>query len=299
MFIDIHSHAYRKKVPFICNFCTAEELIARYDELGIAKGVVLPIVSPEIYFPQTNEDILDMAEKYPDRIIPFCNVDPRALTNSPNAPLDKVLSYYKERGCKGLGEVMANLPLMDPLIQNLLYHAEKVGLPVTLDGSDQLTGDFGVYDDLGLPQLEHTLQRFPDLIIFGHGPTFWSELGRLETPGERGIIFKFRDGGQVGRCPEGPILEEGVVPKLLRRYPNLYGDLSDFTPFRALTRDPEFGAKFLTEFQDRMYFGTDIVSPTMEVSIIGMLNDWRDSGRISQEVYEKIAYKNAQKLLGL
>ena len=27
---------------------------------GIEKGVLLPIVSPEIYFPQANEDILDM-----------------------------------------------------------------------------------------------------------------------------------------------------------------------------------------------------------------------------------------------
>ena len=40
-----------------------EELIARYDEAGIEKGAVLPIVSPEIYLPQANEDILDMRER--------------------------------------------------------------------------------------------------------------------------------------------------------------------------------------------------------------------------------------------
>ena len=70
MFIDIHPHAYRIKPPFLCNFCTPDELIARYDEEGIERGCVLPIVSPEVYFPQANEDILEMAAQYPDRIIP-------------------------------------------------------------------------------------------------------------------------------------------------------------------------------------------------------------------------------------
>ncbi|MHB1151346.1 MAG: amidohydrolase family protein [Eubacteriales bacterium] len=298
MFIDIHAHAYRKPVPHIVQFCTAEELIKMYDELGIEKGVLLPIVSPEIYLPQANEDILDMAEKYPDRLIPFCNIDPRAMTNSADAPLDKLLSYYKEKGCKGLGEVMLNVPLMDPMVQNLFRHAENVGLPVIFDGSDQVGGDFGLYDDPGLPQLEHTLQRFPDLIIFGHGPVFWSEIGRLETPGERAIIFNLK-GHQVGRLPGGRIKNEGVVPILFRRYPNLYGDLSDYTAYNAFARDDEYGPKFLTEFQDRIFFGTDICFPGMEIPMIDLLVNWRDTGKISGNVFQKVARENAVKLLGL
>ena len=222
MFIDIHAHAYRKQPPSPVRFCTPEEVLARYDQVGIEKGVLLPIVSPEIYLPQANEDILEMAEQYPDRFIPFCNIDPRALTNSADAPLGDVLRYYKDKGCKGLGEVMPNLPMMHPMVQNLFRHAEDVGLPVTSDGSDQLSGDFGLYDDPGLPQLEHTLQRFPKLIIFGHGPVFWAEIGpRVEGRSPS---------GRVGRRSDVPITEEGVVQRLLRRYPNLYGDLSDATP---------------------------------------------------------------------
>ena len=109
MFIDIHAHAYRFKPVFGCGFCTAEELIAEYDKLGISMGVVQPIVSPEVYEPQTNEDVLEMAEKYPDRIIPFCNVDPRAGKNSPTTNFTPILQHYKDRGCKGLGEVMKAL----------------------------------------------------------------------------------------------------------------------------------------------------------------------------------------------
>ncbi len=298
MFIDIHAHAYRKPVPHIVQFCTAEELIKMYDDLGIEKGVLLPIVSPEIYLPQANEDILDMAEQYPDRLIPFCNIDPRAMTNSADAPLDKLLSYYKEKGCKGLGEVMLNVPLMDPMVQNLFRHAENVGLPVIFDGSDQVGGDFGLYDDPGLPQLEHTLQRFPNLLIFGHGPVFWSEIGRLETPGERAIIFNLK-GHQVGRLPVGRIKDEGVVPILFRRYPNLYGDLSDYTAYNAFARDDEYGPKFLAEFQDRIFFGTDICFPGMEIPMIDLLVNWRDTGKISENVFQKVSRENAVKLLGL
>jgi predicted TIM-barrel fold metal-dependent hydrolase len=298
MFIDIHTHAYRIKPPFLCNFCTPDELIARYDEEGIERGCVLPIVSPEVYFPQANEDILEMAAQYPDRIIPWCNIDPRLLTNAPNAPLGKVLAHYKDAGCKGLGEVMINLPMMHPLVQNLFRHAEDVGLPVIFDGSDQVGGDFGLYDDPGLPQLEHTLQGFPNLIILGHGPTFWSEIARLETPGERAIIFGPR-GHQIGILPGGPIREEGVVPKLMRRYPNLYGDLSDATPHNALARDPDYGPKFVTEFQDRLLYGTDLCSPTQPLPMSALLVEWRDAGKITEAVFNQVARENAIKLLEL
>jgi len=298
MFIDIHCHAYRRCPPFVVQFPTAEQVLERYDQVGIERGALLPIVSPEIYLPQANEGILDMAAQYPDRFIPFCNVDPRALTNSADAPLGDLLRYYRDQGCKGLGEVMPNLPMMHPLVQNLFKHAQDVGLPVIFDGSDQLQGDFGLYDDPGLPQLEHTLQRFPDLILLGHGPVFWSEIGRLERPGERAGVFT-PDGRQVGRLPSGPIKEEGVVPKLLRRYPNLYGDLSDANPYNALARDPEYGPKFLTEFQDRLLFGTDLCFAGMPLPMIDLLIEWRDTKRISEEVFNKVARENAIRLLRL
>lgn len=298
MYIDIHAHAYWKPLPFVTRFFSPEELIEEYDKYGIEKGVLMPVVSPEIYLPQSNEDILDMAEKYPDRFIPFCNIDPRALTNSPFAPLDKLLQYYKDRGCKGLGEVMPNLEVMDPLVQNLFFAAEKVGLSVTYDGSVTKTGAFGLYDDPGLPQLEFTLQRFPELTILGHGPVFWSEIAKLETPGEHGVVWGFK-GGQPGRLPEGPVKEEGVVPKLLRRYPNLHLDLSDGTCYNALTRDPEYGSKFLEEFQDRAYFGTDFCSVGMPLPLAQTLIDWKNSGKLSEIAFNKIAKENARRLLCL
>ena len=87
--------------------------------------------------------------------------------------------------------------------------------------------------------------------IFGHGPVFWSEIARLETPGERAIGM-MPSGHQVGICNNSPIKEEGVVPKLFRRYENLYGDLSDYTCYNALTRDEEYGPKFIEEFHEEL-----------------------------------------------
>ena len=74
MFIDIHTHAFRKPPVGInperpnSHIATVEDLIEMFDKYGIERGAVLPMVSGEIYFTQANEDILDMAEKYPDRI---------------------------------------------------------------------------------------------------------------------------------------------------------------------------------------------------------------------------------------
>ena len=297
MFIDIHSHAYRKSPPK-CRFQSAEELIERYDKMKVDMAVLLPIVSPEIYFPQPVEDILEMCENHPDRFIPYCNVDPRSYWNSQFSPLDKVLQHYKDLGCKGVGEIMPAMSLDDPMVQNLIRCAAKVGLPIVYDGSAQKRGDFGIYDDPGLPMLENTLLEYPDLLIFGHGPVFWNEIGKLDTVAQRGVYFS-PYGKQYLNLPKGSIDEEGAVPRLMRRYSNLHGDLSDPTAYNAIARDSNYGPRFLSEFEDRLYFGTDMCGKNMPVELDSLLLSWREQGKISEITFRKIAYENAEKLLGL
>ena len=193
---------------------------------------------------------------------------------------------------------MPNLQMLDPLVQNLFSCAEEEDMPIVYDGSAQLTGDFGLYDDPGLPQLEFTLQQFPKLKIFGHGPVFWNEIARLDTIAERGVYFGWRN-EQIVRLPTGLVEEEGAVPKLFRKYPNLHGDLSDFTAYNAFARDDKYGPKFMEEFQDRLYFGTDICGEDTPVEIDKLLISWRDKGKISQEVFRKISYENTTKLLNI
>lgn len=291
MFIDIHAHAYRRHPGPLRGgkpwFSTPEQLIPRYEELGIEKAALLPLVSPEVYLPQSNEEILDMVERFPGRFIPFCNIDPRAMTNSETAPLGDLLRHYRDQGCKGIGEVMPNLPFLHPLVQNLFKHVQDVGFPLIFDISSRIGGTYGLYDDPGLPQLEECLRRFPKLIILGHGPAFWAEMGRLDKPSDR------------AGYPKYPIREEGAVPKLFRKYPNMYGDLSAGSGGNALMRDPDYGVRFLNEFQDRLLFGTDICAPDQPVPQVKFLRDCVASGKISQATFNKIAKDNAVKLLGL
>ena len=290
MFIDIHGHAYRKigpKQDGRTHFATPEQLLARYDELGIERACLLPLIGPEVYLPESNEEILEICERWPDRFIPFCNIDPRVLTNSADAPLGYLLRYYKEQGCKGIGEVMPNLPFLDPLVQNLFRHTQEVGLPLIFDISTRIGGTYGLYDDAGLPQLEESLRRFRDLIILGQGPAFWAEMGTLDRPADR------------AGYPPYPIRDEGAVPRLFRRCPNLYGDLSAGSGYNALARDPEYAVRFLNEFPDRLLFGTDICAADQPVPQAEFLLGLRESGKISDGVFRKIARENAIRVLGL
>jgi len=291
MFIDIHGHTLKSHgFPRGTKnaFAIPSELIERYDKIGIERAVLLPVVNVECsYGTQSNEEILEIAADFHGRFIPFCNIDPRALGNSPLSPLGDILKFYRDKGCRGIGEVCANLLFMDPLVQNLFKGAEEAGIPLTFHIAPYIGGFYGLYDDPGLPQLEMSLQLFPKLKFFGHSQAFWAEIARMETPGER-----------TG-YPASPVKEEGIVPKLMRKYPNLYGDLSAGSGCNALKRDRKFAIKFLNEFQDRLMFGTDICAPDTATPLVDFMLDLKNSGDITEIVFDKVARENAIKILNL
>jgi predicted TIM-barrel fold metal-dependent hydrolase len=264
-----------------------EQLLKRLDEIGVETAAILPIVSPECIEPQSNQEIIEVCKRYPGRFVPFCNVDPRCMTNSSDAPLGELLDYYRGLGCRGIGEVTANMPFLHPMVQNLFRHAERTELPLTFHVGAQIGGLYGLYDEPGLPQLERSLGRFSKLIFLGHSQSFWAEMGRLAKPGDR------------HGYPVGPVVEEGVVPRLMRQYPNLHGDLSANSGCNALKRDPEYAVRFLNEFQDRLLFGTDICAPDTPAPLVDFLLELRSGGRISEDVFRKVARDNAARLLKL
>jgi predicted TIM-barrel fold metal-dependent hydrolase len=79
----------------------------------------------------------------------------------------------------------------------------------------------------------------------------------------------------------------------------LYADISAQSGYNALTRDVEFSIKFLNEFQDRLLFGTDVCFGDEEgrTNHLRLLRDFLSRGAIDREVFEKITYKNALKVM--
>ncbi|HOZ46072.1 MAG TPA: amidohydrolase family protein [Candidatus Hydrogenedentes bacterium] len=294
MIIDIHVHTAKKRHPKLTrpngsHYPDPETLIGMMNDAGIDKAVVMCTVNPEFrYTIVTPEEVLDICRQYPDRLIPFCNIDPRYLTNSPQADFSSLLEAYKDLGCKGMGECIPNLPFDHPLCMNLFTHVEKAGLPLTFHIGPQEGSCYGFIDDLGLPRLEKVLQAFPDLNFLAHSQPFWAEIGanRLDEDGNR-IPY-----------PKGPV-EPGRVVELMRRYPNLLGDLSAGSGFGAISRDPAFGYAFMEEFQDRLFFGTDIANVPQDLPIAPYFRSLKEQRLISESAYEKITWRNANRLLSL
>ena len=99
----------------------------------------------------------------------------------------------------------------------------------------------------------------------------------------------------------GKVAPGGRVVELMRKYPNLCGDLSAGSGYNAMSRDPEFAYAFMEEFQDRLYYGTDICAPSNitnpMLKLASFLDDAMETGKISYAVYEKICRGNALQLL--
>jgi hypothetical protein len=147
-------------------------------------------------------------------------------------------------------------------------------------------GHYGLYDDPGLPRLERVLKAYPDLVFLGHSQAFWAEISADASETQR------------GGYPKGKVVP-GRVVELMRAYPSLHGDLSAGSGLNAISRDPEFGYAFMEEFQDRLYFGTDIANDPQEPKIVPYFAQLKSDALIPEAVYEKIAWRNAARFLDI
>ena len=287
--IDIHIHiTSKKRMPRFFgdneDILTPTQIRSVYDELGIELGVDLPCVSAEAqYYFKTNEESYELVQAHPETLDWFCNLDPRMGLNSPETDFSRFINHYKEMGAKGVGELMSNMYFDDPMTLNLFKHCEACKMPVLFHIGGP-TGDYGLIDDIGLPRLEKVLQMFPNLQFLGHSQKFWAEISSDVTE-------ESRYGFPTGKVTPGRVVE------LMRKYPNLCGDISAGSGGNAVMRDPEFGYAFLEEFQDRLYFGTDICSIKNERPLSFWLDKAVEDGNISQIAYEKICRENAYALL--
>lgn len=297
MIIDMHAHLGDLRSPESMDKLpvTAANLVARLDEEGIDRAVVLPWPAcPEaVTFPGLFSQLPDVVSQvreilqHPDRLIAFGNADPRWGGNSPRTDFSHLLDRFLDMGCVGMGEVSANLPFDDPRVVNLFRQCGERDLPVTIESAKPGEGKYGFIDEAGSPHLERLLRQAPGTIVIGHGPGFWAEIS-ADPPEDPAVVY-----------PTGPVRGEGSLLRLFRAYPNLYADLSARSGFNAITRDPDFGVAFLNEFQDRLMYGSDtcFAGPGDRLPILPHLEGLRDTGAISAETFSKIAGGNALRIL--
>ena len=293
--IDIHAHAtaYPQYFPPIYKgrrFMSAEELIAEYDELGVETGVLLPIVAAEgMATTMPTETCIALAEKYPDRFVWFCNVDPRAAGNRLDAKLDFVLDWYKKLGAKGCGEITAQLYADDPKLDNLFSACEELDMPALIHIGPIMGRSYGMIDEIGLPRIESVLKKHPKLKLIGHSQCFWTEISD-------GVSLETRTSYPTGK------IKEGRIAKLMRDYENLYCDLSAGSGSAAFTRDPEYTAKFVAEFPTRIMYGIDQCfygDKAHAIDLNAAMDKMLDDGMIAPEHYANIARYNAANLLNI
>lgn len=294
MVIDIHTHITTKHLPAFrrllkCKPFTTKTLLTHMDKDGIEKSVVLPMGNPEnldIYAIAGNLETIAECNKHRDRLIPFCNIDPRGMLHDSKADFSKLIRVFKELGCLGIGEICANMPISHRLYKNLFYHAGEQKMPLLFHFAGRRGKIYGVIDDIHLPGLEQMLKEFPRTIFIGHGPAFWSEI-------DWNVSQKTRDG-----YPKGPIKKRGVLWRLLEEYANLYSDLSAGSGQNALTRDVEVGYSFLQKYNKKLFFGTDRFTPTRDCpEIVVLLRGALSNRKITKRAYDNIMSGNFNRVI--
>lgn len=295
MIIDVHAHVYLNPgVNFYSGerFVSTTEYVKIMDKLEIDKAVILPLNNAETPAePQSMGEILEIMDCHPGRFIPFCCPDPRLLISPENANTDyyvKLFGRYKALGCKGVGELTARIPWDNHLMQFYLAACEQFELPVLFHTITADYNTYGVIDEISLPKLEAVLKKLPKLNMIGHSAAFWSE-----------ISGGINDSAEKNGYPSGKVLDGGAIPRLLRQYPNLFTDISAYSGFNALKRDEDFTYDFIEEFQDRIMFGLDICCTTQIHPHLDWLKNAKANGRISETAYDKITWKNTNRILNL
>lgn len=226
-------------------------------------------------------DLLKARDRYPDRfVLGYC---PHPLDGDAPALLEAAHQIHGVRVC---GEWKFRVLFDDPRCLNLYRKAGELKMPVVLHLDVPYLWDA----ELGamsyqpnwyggtVANLERALQACPETVFIGHAPGFWREISG--------------DADEAGAAyPQGPIAADGKLEQLLRRYPNLYADLSAGSALRALKRDVDYSRDLLERFAERFLLARDYYG--------GELLAFLRQLKLSDRAWTAITHGNAQRLVPL
>lgn len=310
--IDVHNHvddaavAHGKEIP-------PADVVKGIDQANVKKVVIFTGKCGEKL-----QGVLDrMVNPYPDRFVVFTQMDWSKIDDSNfSAEMVAQLDDAVKRGARGL-KVLKDwglgvkdksgklVPIDDPRMDPVWEECGRLGIPVAIHSTDPEA--FFTPVDAKNERCEE-LTHNPTWSFYG--PAFPDKLTLLE---QRNHVFAKHPNTifialHVANWPENL----DVVSEWLRKYPNMY---VEFGARQAeLGRQPRRAARFFTEFQDRILFGTDAApAPDMYANYFRWLETedeyfpywgypeqgrWMIYGMNSPDsILEKVYQGNAEKLL--
>ena len=239
---------------------SCEDLIEAMDVAGIGKSVVLGYGWCDLQIAKENNDyIIQSYKKFPERLIPFCSVNP-GWGNGAVAEIERCAAL----GIKGVGE-------FHPDIQNF-----------ELDDFDTMNPVMDITRKLNLTVLTHSSEPL------GH-----------EYPGKGHVTPRilsrfaglFPDNKIVAAHWGGGLPFYLLMPEVMKESRNLYFDSATSV---FLYDSKVFSVAVDTAGADRILFGSDYPLVTAD-RIIRELKE----NKKGQDIENLIFYKNACRLLGI
>jgi predicted TIM-barrel fold metal-dependent hydrolase len=312
--IDVHNHVndaagvHGKEIP-------AAEVVNGMDRANVRKVVILTGM-----WGDQLQGVLDkMVKPYPDRFVVFAQMDWRRI-DDPNFSTEMVaqLDDAVKRGARGL-KVLKDwglgvkdksgklVPIDDPRMDPVWEECGRLGIPVAIHSTDP---------EAFFAPLDAKNERYEELMENPswsfYGPNFPGKQTLLE---QRNHVFAKHPHTtffalHVANWPENL----DAVSGWLQKYPNVYVEFG--AREAELGRQPRRAAKFFTEFQDRILFGTDAEPvPEMYANYFRWLETadeyfpyWSYPGQgrwmiygmeLSDAILKKVYHGNAEKVFSL
>lgn len=220
---------------------------------------------------------ISYAERAPERFILGYAPDPRDRD-----ACCKLIAAHDIYNAKICGELKCRVMYDNFDCLRLLRTAGMLKMPVIMhfDYDHQLNFDDPRTDWFGgtIDTLERVLQACPDTMIIGHAPGFWIHISDDDLYMRQGYP-----------SDDAPVIKPGRIAQLLRKYPNLYCDISANSGLKALKRNKEYAVEFLTEFQDRVLYARD--------NFTNLHQEFLNSLNLPESILSKIYFKNAESLI--
>jgi predicted TIM-barrel fold metal-dependent hydrolase len=205
--------------------------VTHLDGAGITKANLLTRAA-------ASDQVRAMQAAAPERFTWFCSADP-----SRPEGIDALTQSVKS-GARGFGEMKYHLATDGPEFQRAYALAAELRVPILIHFQevDHFPNE-GTWSTGFATNFARILKTYPNTTFIGHADAFWANVSA--------------DYRNEAAYPSGPIARGGITDKLLRDYPNLFGDLSANSGNNMLSRDAAFTADFLRRHQDKLLFGSD------------------------------------------